>query len=63
MTTHRHRAYDFDVYPWRCATPLACTPAAHGNVTLVDLCRCGATRKTTVNGKHEERGEWIEADA
>lgn len=32
--------------------------AAHGNVCVVDTCRCGAERQTNVNGRHVERGPW-----
>lgn len=35
-------------------------PAAHGGVCFVDRCRCGATRRTNVNGWHRERGPWCE---
>ncbi len=31
-------------------------PAAHGWVTYISYCRCGATRKDNVNGGHIERG-------
>jgi len=34
-------------------------PAAHGNVTLVETCRCGAERRTNVNGRHAEQGSWV----
>jgi hypothetical protein len=34
--------------------------AAHGNVCHHDVCRCGATRRTNVNGLHVERGPWSE---
>ena len=37
--------------------------AAHGNITRVDTCRCGATRHTNRNQGHIERGEWVESDA
>lgn len=33
-------------------------PAAHGNITQWDTCRCGATRATNINGRHIERGPW-----
>lgn len=36
--------------------------AAHGNVCVVDTCRCGAERKTNVNGRHIERGPWKEEE-
>jgi len=58
MTTHRsatHRTIPF-------SGPVAVqkqNPAAHGNVTVVSTCRCGAERRTNVNGQHSERGEWV----
>lgn len=33
-------------------------PAAHGNVTEIETCACGAVRKRNVNGGHEEVGTW-----
>lgn len=35
-------------------------PAAHGYVTTVAICRCGAVRHTNENQGHVERGRWIE---
>lgn len=35
-------------------------PAAHGNIVVIDECRCGAHRATNVNGRHIERSEWSE---
>jgi len=32
--------------------------AAHGNICTVDTCKCGATRRTNVNGRHIEKGQW-----
>jgi hypothetical protein len=35
-------------------------PMAHGGICTVETCqRCGATRKTNVNGNHIEEGLWI----
>ena len=36
---------------------------AHGNVTRVDRCRCGAERRTNVNQGHVERGRWTPEEA
>lgn len=33
-------------------------PAAHGNITRVERCRCGAERCININGRHIEQGEW-----
>jgi len=32
--------------------------AAHGGICVVEICRCGAERRTNVNGVHQERGGW-----
>lgn len=37
--------------------------AAHGGVCIVDTCSCGAERRTNVNGRHVEPGEWLAAPA
>lgn len=44
-----------------CARPERCNPSAHGYVTHVDYCACGATRRTNENGSRYECGPWIEA--
>ena len=31
---------------------------AHGNITRWDYCKCGAIRKTNINGIEVERGRW-----
>lgn len=33
-------------------------PAAHGNITVRETCRCGAVRAVNINQHHEERGAW-----
>jgi hypothetical protein len=37
-------------------------PAAHGNICVVDTCRCGAQRRTNVNQIHVERGPWTDVE-
>ncbi len=37
--------------------------AAHGNVCFTVKCRCGATRKTNVNGRNVECGPWVEVQS
>jgi hypothetical protein len=32
---------------------------AHGNVTFVWHCKCGATKKANINGQWAEVGRWI----
>lgn len=34
-------------------------PAAHGNICRHERCRCGATRRTNINGAWREAGEWV----
>jgi hypothetical protein len=33
-------------------------PRAHGNVTKVEVCRCGANRLTNMNQGYVESGDW-----
>lgn len=33
-------------------------PAAHGNITRIASCACGAVRRTNINGSHREVGQW-----
>ena len=60
MSNHRHRpATSVD----RCYTGPVKQPqnqAAHGNICVIDTCRCGAERRTNVNQNHVERGAWSE---
>lgn len=37
-------------------------PAAHGCITEIDYCTCGARRETNVNGLHVEVGAWYKED-
>lgn len=41
-----------------CVNPHNCNPAAHGNITSLETCSCGATRKVNINGAHLEYGHW-----
>jgi len=64
MSAHRHQALAGRTVT-RCFTgPVSRheNPAAHGGVTLVHYCACGATRRTNQNGRHIERGPWQEPD-
>jgi len=50
---------------WRCVTPERCNAVpwrqnAHGNIVRVDVCACGATRETEINGMNRNYGEWTE---
>jgi hypothetical protein len=61
-TTHKHRAVPKQskiVGFSHCVRPDDCHPAAHGGVTHIDHCRCGATRRTNSTGfGRTERGPW-----
>lgn len=35
-----------------------CEPAAHGGVTFIETCECGATRRRVSNGRFGEIGTW-----
>lgn len=46
-----------------CVTPDQCAAhphrqSAHGNIIQVDMCSCGAIRKTEINGTSRNRGQW-----
>jgi len=63
MSKHTHRVADLTVRPF-CGA-IASAPQnqnAHGNITVHDRCRCGATRQTNVNQRHVERGRWSSDD-
>lgn len=57
---HQHRKHQ--ERNERCFTQAVAYPenrAAHGNITVEHVCRCGAVRLVNVNGRHVERGPWI----
>lgn len=41
-----------------CVNGEACTPGAHGNVTVIDTCRCGARRRANTNQAFYESSGW-----
>lgn len=50
-----------------CVTPCECAAnphrqAAHGNITRVDRCACGAVRETEINGGRANYGVWQEGE-
>lgn len=60
---HTHRPATHELRPY--IGPVAATiddenVAAHGNVCEVQRCRCGAVRSVNINGRHRERGPWVE---
>ena len=62
--THKAIAKKSQDRGWtHCTTPDACAakPArqrAHGNIIRVDVCSCGATRETEINGGGSNYGVW-----
>lgn len=57
---HRPRTDPIGVYSYRgpisdAARP---NPRAHGNVTVIERCSCGATRAVNVNTLDREVGPW-----
>ena len=63
MAVHRHRAISAQRYVRGFFGPVASPEvrAAHGNVCCIDVCTCGAVRRTNTNGNHAERGPWVSA--
>jgi len=57
---HQHRTTKSVVRPYvgYSVRPDRPNPAAHGGVTIVERCACGAQRLTNVNGRHIETGRW-----
>jgi hypothetical protein len=63
MSVHRHKAATETTHGWSrcCASPSqGCSGASHGGVTFVELCACGALRRTESNGCHTLQGRWEE---
>ena len=55
--SERDQAHTGCVAPYRgAATP--CEPAAHGGITRIETCSCGAQRRLNLNGGHREEGAW-----
>jgi len=56
---HVHAAVSTTERPFsECVRPYACGGAAHGGITLIETCSCGASRSVNVNGRHGESGPW-----
>lgn len=59
--THKHTSDHTTDGAWHtCAAPFDCNPSAHGNILRVEHCACGATRATSINGRHVETGRWLD---
>lgn len=51
------------VVPYQvCTNELNCDEAAHGNITEIDHCRCGAVRRTNINQHYRESSGWRKAE-
>lgn len=59
MSTHKHRV-KWEGEPRCYQHPVAWpeNPAAHGNIVVRQICRCGATRSININGNAREVGAW-----
>lgn len=57
---HRHRPKAQNIRPFTGPVCARQKPVAHGNVCIVDVCSCGAIRRTNSNAGQLERGPWIE---
>lgn len=55
---HKHRVKFSEDWGFTGPVKAKQNPAAHGNICRVDKCSCGAVRRTNINGRHIERGEW-----
>jgi hypothetical protein len=61
-TAHRHRVISWVTVEFRgCVAPDQCVPEAHGDITDIAKCSCGAVQKTNINREHREIGPWEEA--
>lgn len=60
MTRHKHRAVRERAADRPYLGPVSADEnrAAHGGICRVDVCACGAQRRTNINGRHTERGQW-----
>lgn len=61
MNAHKHKADPkrHQITGWSyCVAAGPCNGAAHGSITYIDRCACGAKRLTESNGLHKKRGPW-----
>lgn len=56
--SHRHFPSSIQIRSFSGPVSRRETPAAHGNVTEHQVCRCGARRRVNLNGGHREAGPW-----
>ncbi len=61
MKPHQHapiRGQSIDRPFTVCVRPGTCVPGAHGNITRIDICRCGAQRAANINQNFYESTGW-----
>jgi hypothetical protein len=58
MVRHKHTASKTDTRGYTGSVSRDENRAAHGGVCEVETCACGYTRRTNVNGRHVEQGNW-----
>jgi hypothetical protein len=62
--THRHQVMSWITVDFsECVSPYQCVPEAHGDITDIATCSCGAVQKTNINREYREVGSWEETDA
>jgi hypothetical protein len=62
-TAHKHRVVSWLTVDFSgCVNPDHCTPEAHGHITDIAKCSCGAVQKTNINREYREIGPWEETN-
>lgn len=56
--SHKHAPRYSETIGFTGAVSGAYNPSAHGGVTEIQECTCGAQRRVNINGAHEEIGSW-----
>ena len=59
--THHHQVISWITVAFSgCVAPGRCVPEAHGDITDIAKCACGAVQKTNINRQYREIGPWEE---
>jgi hypothetical protein len=62
-TTHSHQVISWVTVGFHgCVAPDQCVPEAHGDITDIANCSCGAVQRTNINREYREIGPWEETD-
>ncbi len=62
-TNHQHQVISWVTVDFSgCVAPDQCVPEAHGDITDIAKCSCGAVQKTNINREYREIGPWEETD-